>query len=101
MNCLLFCLQQFLQQYRHYQSNVQIFKLQPDKPNKDLADLVMFLAQVLTALRLLSTSKPVYVRATNVLYILTLYTLCGYSSPCLSGWSLLPAAPVHLSTRAD
>uniref|UniRef100_A0A665UE32 Protein SDA1 n=1 Tax=Echeneis naucrates TaxID=173247 RepID=A0A665UE32_ECHNA len=38
--------EEFLQQYRHYQSNVQIFKLQPDKPNKELADLVMFLAQV-------------------------------------------------------
>lgn len=38
--------EEFLQQYRHYQSNVQIFKLQPDKANKELADLVMFLAQV-------------------------------------------------------
>uniref|UniRef100_A0A672HFF8 Protein SDA1 n=1 Tax=Salarias fasciatus TaxID=181472 RepID=A0A672HFF8_SALFA len=38
--------EEFLQQYRHYQSNVQIFKLQPDKPNKELAELVMFLAQV-------------------------------------------------------
>uniref|UniRef100_A0A3Q1IZ10 Protein SDA1 n=1 Tax=Anabas testudineus TaxID=64144 RepID=A0A3Q1IZ10_ANATE len=38
--------EEFLQQYRHYQSNVEIFKLQPDKPNKELADLVMFLAQV-------------------------------------------------------
>uniref|UniRef100_A0A8B9RNF1 Protein SDA1 n=1 Tax=Astyanax mexicanus TaxID=7994 RepID=A0A8B9RNF1_ASTMX len=38
--------EEFLQQYRHYQSNVQIFKHQPDKPNKDLAELVMFLAQV-------------------------------------------------------
>ncbi|XP_071385518.1 protein SDA1 homolog isoform X2 [Centroberyx affinis] len=38
--------EEFQQQYRHYQSNVQIFKLQPDKPNKELADLVMFLAQV-------------------------------------------------------
>ncbi|XP_062334303.1 protein SDA1 homolog isoform X1 [Osmerus eperlanus] len=38
--------EEFLQQYRHYQSNVQIFKLQPDKPNKELGDLVMFLAQV-------------------------------------------------------
>ncbi|XP_077441696.1 protein SDA1 homolog isoform X2 [Vanacampus margaritifer] len=37
---------EFLQQYRHYQSNVQIFKLQPNKPNKELAELVMFLAQV-------------------------------------------------------
>lgn len=38
--------EQFLQQHRHYQSNVEIFKLQPDKPNKELAELVMFLAQV-------------------------------------------------------
>lgn len=38
--------EEFLQQYRHYQSNVEIFKHQPDKANKDLADLVMFLAQV-------------------------------------------------------
>uniref|UniRef100_A0A8C2YX40 Protein SDA1 n=1 Tax=Cyclopterus lumpus TaxID=8103 RepID=A0A8C2YX40_CYCLU len=38
--------EEFQQQYRHYQSNLQIFKLQPDKPNKELADLVMFLAQV-------------------------------------------------------
>lgn len=41
---------QFQQQYRHYQSNVQIFRLQPDKPNKELADLSMFLAQVLYCL---------------------------------------------------
>ncbi|KAK7896519.1 hypothetical protein WMY93_021844 [Mugilogobius chulae] len=39
-------LDEFLQQFRHYQSNIQIFKLQPDKPNKELAELVMFLAQV-------------------------------------------------------
>ncbi|XP_029921931.1 protein SDA1 homolog [Myripristis murdjan] len=39
-------LEEFLQQYRHYQSNVQIFRLQPDKPNRELAELVMFLAQV-------------------------------------------------------
>ncbi|KAK7143194.1 hypothetical protein R3I93_014384 [Phoxinus phoxinus] len=38
--------EEFMQQYRHYQSNVEIFKHQPDKSNKDLADLVMFLAQV-------------------------------------------------------
>ncbi|KAM8827716.1 protein SDA1 homolog [Spinachia spinachia] len=37
---------EFQQQLRHYQSNLQIFKLQPDKPNKELAELVMFLAQV-------------------------------------------------------
>ncbi|XP_053702265.1 protein SDA1 homolog [Synchiropus splendidus] len=39
-------LEEFLQQYRHFESNVQIFRLQPDKPNKELAELVMFLAQV-------------------------------------------------------
>ncbi|XP_018918515.1 protein SDA1 homolog [Cyprinus carpio] len=38
--------EEFLQQYRHYQSNVEIFKHQPDKSNKDLTELVMFLAQV-------------------------------------------------------
>uniref|UniRef100_A0A8C4RFN5 Protein SDA1 n=1 Tax=Erpetoichthys calabaricus TaxID=27687 RepID=A0A8C4RFN5_ERPCA len=38
--------EEFLQQYRHYKSNVEIFKLQSDKPHKALADLVMFLAQV-------------------------------------------------------
>ncbi|XP_062991612.1 protein SDA1 homolog [Elgaria multicarinata webbii] len=38
--------EEFLQQYRHYQSNVEIFRLQPSKPNKELAELVMFLAQV-------------------------------------------------------
>ncbi|KAG8134292.1 hypothetical protein E2320_007414 [Naja naja] len=32
--------------YRHYKSNVEIFKLQPAKPNKELGELVMFLAQV-------------------------------------------------------
>ncbi|XP_026509117.1 protein SDA1 homolog [Terrapene carolina triunguis] len=38
--------EEFLQQYRHYQSNVEIFKLQPDKPSKELGELVIFLAQV-------------------------------------------------------
>ncbi|KAM9329807.1 protein SDA1 homolog isoform 2-T2 [Gastrophryne carolinensis] len=37
--------EEFLQQYKHYQSIVEVFKLQPDKPNKDLATLVMFMAQ--------------------------------------------------------
>ncbi|XP_009866879.1 PREDICTED: protein SDA1 homolog, partial [Apaloderma vittatum] len=36
----------FLQQYHHYQSHVEIFTFQPDKPSKELAELVMFLAQV-------------------------------------------------------
>lgn len=37
---------QFLQQYNHYKSNVEIFRLQPNKPSKELAELVMFMAQV-------------------------------------------------------
>lgn len=36
----------FLQQYRHYESVLEIFKLSPDKENKRLDELVMFLAQV-------------------------------------------------------
>ncbi|KAL8206640.1 UNVERIFIED_CONTAM: Protein SDA1 [Gekko kuhli] len=39
-------IEEFLQQYRHYQSNVEIFRLQPNKPSKELAELVMFMAQV-------------------------------------------------------
>ncbi|XP_015716968.1 protein SDA1 homolog [Coturnix japonica] len=38
--------EEFLQQYHHYQSHVEIFTFQPDKPNKELAELVLFLAQV-------------------------------------------------------
>ncbi|XP_053317627.1 protein SDA1 homolog [Spea bombifrons] len=37
--------EEFLQQYNHYLSNVEVFKLQPDKANKELATLVMFMAQ--------------------------------------------------------
>ncbi|KAG9463799.1 hypothetical protein GDO78_021053 [Eleutherodactylus coqui] len=37
--------EEFLQQYKHYQSIIEVFKLQPDRPNKDLATLVMFMAQ--------------------------------------------------------
>ncbi|XP_004647491.1 protein SDA1 homolog [Octodon degus] len=39
-------IEEFLQQYNHYQSNVEIFKLQPNKPSKELAELVMFMAQI-------------------------------------------------------
>ncbi|XP_072352405.1 protein SDA1 homolog [Scyliorhinus torazame] len=38
--------EEFTQQFHHYQSTVRIFKLQPDKPSKELSELVMFLAQV-------------------------------------------------------
>ncbi|KAF3825096.1 hypothetical protein GH733_005730 [Mirounga leonina] len=43
---LNFIFLQFLQQYNHYKSNVEIFKLQPNKPSKELAELVMFMAQI-------------------------------------------------------
>uniref|UniRef100_A0A2K6U6R4 Protein SDA1 n=1 Tax=Saimiri boliviensis boliviensis TaxID=39432 RepID=A0A2K6U6R4_SAIBB len=39
-------LPEFLQQYNHYKSNVEIFKMQPDKPSKELAELVIFMAQM-------------------------------------------------------
>ncbi|KAF3821967.1 hypothetical protein GH733_007341 [Mirounga leonina] len=38
--------EEFLQQYNHYKSNVEIFKLQPNKPSKELAELVLFMAQI-------------------------------------------------------
>lgn len=38
--------EEFLQQYNHYKSNMEIFKLQPNKPSKELAELVMFMAQI-------------------------------------------------------
>lgn len=38
--------EEFGQQFRHYESNLQIFKLDPSSANKTLADLVMFLSQV-------------------------------------------------------
>eukprot|EP00071_Canis_lupus_P051695 XP_535608.3 protein SDA1 homolog [Canis lupus familiaris] len=38
--------EEFLQQYNHYESNVAVFKLQPNKPSKELAELVMFMAQI-------------------------------------------------------
>jgi protein SDA1 len=36
----------FLQQYHHFLSTLEIFKLSPDTENKSLDELVMFLAQV-------------------------------------------------------
>uniref|UniRef100_G3U9H8 Protein SDA1 n=1 Tax=Loxodonta africana TaxID=9785 RepID=G3U9H8_LOXAF len=39
-------IEEFLQQYNSYKSNVDIFKLQPNKPSKELAKLVMFMAQI-------------------------------------------------------
>ena len=37
---------EFLQQYRHFESTVQVFELQPGDYNKSLDEQVMFLAQV-------------------------------------------------------
>ncbi|KAL3880573.1 hypothetical protein ACJMK2_032804 [Sinanodonta woodiana] len=37
---------EFLQQYRHYQSHLEIFQLRPSQFSKTLDELVMFLAQV-------------------------------------------------------
>lgn len=37
---------EFLQQYRHFQSLVEIFRLNPAQENKSLDELVIFLAQV-------------------------------------------------------
>lgn len=38
--------EEFLQQYRHYESLLEVFLLTPDKPNQSLDELVMFIAQV-------------------------------------------------------
>ncbi|XP_015766763.1 PREDICTED: protein SDA1 homolog [Acropora digitifera] len=37
---------QFFQQFRHYESNIQIFKLDPSNENKTLGELAMFISQV-------------------------------------------------------
>ncbi|ELT88157.1 hypothetical protein CAPTEDRAFT_6413 [Capitella teleta] len=37
---------EFLQQYRHYQSTLQVFQLKPSSQNETLTKLVVFLAQV-------------------------------------------------------
>ncbi|XP_012278204.1 protein SDA1 homolog [Orussus abietinus] len=38
--------EEFVQQYHHYKSTLDVFRLTPDKLNKTLDELVMFLAQV-------------------------------------------------------
>ncbi|XP_075912644.1 protein SDA1 homolog [Petromyzon marinus] len=37
---------EFLQQYRHYESKLEVFQLHPEQPNKELGELIMFIAQV-------------------------------------------------------
>ncbi|EHA99591.1 SDA1-like protein [Heterocephalus glaber] len=49
--------EEFLQQYNDYQSNVEIFKLQPNKPSKELAELVMFMAQMFCKALILLRNK--------------------------------------------
>jgi hypothetical protein len=44
MGCII--LLQFLQQYRHYQSTLQVFQLKPSVSNETLTKLAIFLAQV-------------------------------------------------------
>uniref|UniRef100_A0A8D1ESW3 Protein SDA1 n=1 Tax=Sus scrofa TaxID=9823 RepID=A0A8D1ESW3_PIG len=58
---------QFLQQYNHYKSNVEIFKLQPNKPSKELAELVMFMAQVRQFLRKTSEEPLLCYRLVTVI----------------------------------
>lgn len=38
--------EEFLQQYQHFLSVLEIFRLEPDKENKSLCESIMFLAQV-------------------------------------------------------
>ncbi|KAL3271953.1 hypothetical protein HHI36_022423 [Cryptolaemus montrouzieri] len=38
--------EEFNQQYHHFQNTLEVFSLTPDKPNKTLDELVMFMAQV-------------------------------------------------------
>jgi hypothetical protein len=35
-----------MQQYRHYQATLEVFRLHPDQNDKSLEEIVMFLAQV-------------------------------------------------------
>lgn len=35
-----------MQQYRHYQATMEVFRLHPDQSDKNLEEIVMFLAQV-------------------------------------------------------
>lgn len=42
---------EFLQQYRHFQSILEVFRLDPSQSHKGLDELVMFIAQASTATR--------------------------------------------------
>lgn len=43
--------EEFMQQYNHYLSLLEVFRLNPGQENKSLDDLVMFIAQVRTTHR--------------------------------------------------
>ncbi|XP_071452488.1 protein SDA1 homolog [Hetaerina americana] len=49
---------EFVQQHRHFQSTLEVFRLKPDQYNKNLDDLVMFLAQVSHCYPVLLESYP-------------------------------------------
>ncbi|KAK2582982.1 hypothetical protein KPH14_009032 [Odynerus spinipes] len=38
--------EEFLQQYQHYKSTVEVFNLAPNKFNKSLDELVIFMTQI-------------------------------------------------------
>ena len=38
--------EEFMQQWRHFQSNLDVFKLNPSTPSESVAETAMFIAQV-------------------------------------------------------
>lgn len=49
--------EEFEQQYQHFQNTLEVFKLNPTKPNKSLDDLITFVAQVRFFIIFLSTKN--------------------------------------------
>lgn len=45
--------EEFQQQYRHFLSTLEVFRLSPDQQNKSLDELVMFIAQVINNSKIL------------------------------------------------
>lgn len=50
--------EEFTQQWRHLESNLEIFKLNPSEPSETIAELVMFISQVGTCYEELFTGFP-------------------------------------------
>lgn len=62
--------EEFAQQWRHFQSNLELFALDPSQPNESVADLTMFIAQVADRYEEASTEFPervINLLATNYL----------------------------------